>query len=419
MKSGQSKTKLSEYDFDLPAELIASYPTSMRDESRLLHYNLESKSLKHLKFPDIKSLLRPGDILVRNVSKVLPVRFRIRGLTEIEILLLKQDDSKHRWQAIAKPLKKIRDGIYKLSNSQEISISHIHPKSNSQEITINNFHSIENLQATDNSKTQSRSQSSNINKQPEISAQLLIDFGSDEAFNRAINEAAEMPIPPYLKRNAEAIDKERYQTVYAQESSNGFSIAAPTAGLHFTQALLEEIKTLGIEILDINLHVGLGTFLPIKSESIETHKMHSEYYEIPEQTWAKILALKSQRLDFNYDNPLSQRLDNNSSERRIIAIGTTAARALESAARNAKLCGETDLFIYPKHHAKTAAEIYNQRQQNFRIIDGLLTNFHLPKSTLLLLVSAFAGEEEIKNIYKEAINERYRFFSYGDAMLLL
>ncbi len=361
--------ELSAYDFDLPEELIASYPTDRRDQSRLLHYNLESKSLKHLNFADILSLLQPGDILVRNNSKVLPARFYIEALDrngllrfarndeaihKIEILLIKQRGE--LWEAIAKPLKKIKDGEYLLTNGQQIQITKLLERDAG-----------------------------------DISAQILVNFGEKDAFNKAIAEAAEMPIPPYLGRHAEDLDKDRYQTVYAQDTSSGHSIAAPTAGLHFTDEILEALKERGVKTLDLTLHVGLGTFLPVKSETITAHKMHSEYYEISEDTWRQINKAKTDG-------------------RRIIAVGTTACRALESAARSEKLSAETDIFIYPNDKS---------RDDNFRIINGLLTNFHLPRSTLLMLVSTLAGREEMLNIYKEAVEQRYRFFSYGDCMLLL
>ncbi len=348
------QNKLDAYDFELPEDLIARYPRTERDQSRLLHYNLESQTLKHLYFSDIGELLKEGDILLRNNSQVMASRFYVSPIESseppyIEILLIKAQGAK--WQAIAKPLRKIKtEGYYRLKNSQTLYISRLE-HSNHQE----------------------------------ISAQILVDFGSETEFQRAINEAAEMPIPPYLKRRAEAIDRERYQTVYAKNHDLGFSIAAPTAGLHFTKELISNLESKGIEFLDLTLHVGLGTFLPIKSQKITEHKMHSEYYEISNEVWQKILAAKK-------------------SKRRIIAVGTTATRALESAARQGSLQGETDIFIYPPYE--------------FQIIDGLISNFHLPRSTLLLLVSAFAGSDTIKQIYSEAIQKSYRFFSYGDAMLL-
>jgi len=379
MNLGQTNTinELSAYDFDLPDELIARYPSAKRDQSRLLHYNLNSRTVKHLSFPDIRSLLRAGDVLVLNKTKVMPARFYLKALdktrqsvksprgaqgiatatssprddvaqpprNDVEILLTARRGDK--WEAIAKPLKKLKDGErYLLRNEQEVLISRLASSS-------------------------------------EMSAQILVDFLGD--FDRAVSEAAEMPIPPYFKRHAEDIDRERYQTVYAEDSSSGFSVAAPTAGLHFTPEILSELAAIGVEILELTLHVGLGTFLPIKSDTIAGHKMHSEYYEISDIVWQRILAAKN-------------------NGRRVIGVGSTATRALESAAASGALQGETDIYIYPPY--------------KFRAIDGMLTNFHLPRSTLLLMVAALTGRDEVMNIYKEAVEQRYRFYSYGDCMLI-
>ncbi len=346
-----STDELSAYDFDLPAELIARYPQEQRDKSRLLHYNLNSQTVKHLNFSDIGGLLKSGDVLVLNKTKVMPARFYVQALDRnievgcIEILLTGRRGDK--WEAIAKPLKKLKDGeYYQLTNGQHILINRL-------------------ANAGD------------------MSPQVLVDFLGD--FDRAIAEAAEMPIPPYFKRHAEDIDKERYQTIYAEDSSSGFSVAAPTAGLHFTSEILESLQQMGVEILELTLHVGLGTFLPIKTDTISAHKMHSEYYEISPETWQKICTAKTQG-------------------RRVIGVGSTATRALESAARNGVLAGETDIYIYPPY--------------DFKIINGMLTNFHLPRSSLLLMVAALTGSDEIMRVYDEAIKQHYRFYSYGDCTLI-
>ncbi len=358
--------ELSAYDFDLPAELIARYPQEQRDKSRLLHYNLNSQTIKHLNFSDIGGLLKSGDVLVLNKTKVMPARFyvqaldnsrndpngsflrsrpRVQNVNDIEILLTSRRGDK--WEAIAKPLKKLKDGEhYQLTNGQHILINRL-------------------ANAGD------------------MSPQVLVDFLGD--FDRAIAEAAEMPIPPYFKRHAEDIDKERYQTIYAEDSSSGFSVAAPTAGLHFSSEILESLQQMGVEILELTLHVGLGTFLPIKTDTISAHKMHSEYYEISPETWQKILSAKAD-------------------SRRIIGVGSTATRALESAARNGILEGETDIYIYPPY--------------NFKIINGMLTNFHLPRSSLLLMVAALTSRDEVMRVYDEAIKQHYRFYSYGDCTLI-
>lgn len=345
----------SDFDFELPEELIAQYPLDKRDESRLLHYSLEKRTIKHLKFIDIINILKKGDILVRNNTKVLPARLFVKPVItnhpeenrEIEILLIKAKDQKQlsKWEIIGKPFKRLKAGkSYVLNNAQEIKIE-------------------------------------------EEAGTKYADFGSEENFHKAINEAGSMPIPPYMKRSAEELDKSRYQTVYAREDiSSGLSIAAPTAGLHFTDEIFKELKNKGIEVLDTTLHVGMGTFLPIKTDNIHEHKMHAEYYEISPETWAKVTSAKAEG-------------------RRVISVGSTSTRCLEAAAQSGQLNGETDIFIYPGY--------------KFQLVDGIITNFHLPKSTLILMISAFAGTEEILRAYAEAIEEKYRFYSYGDAMALI
>jgi S-adenosylmethionine:tRNA ribosyltransferase-isomerase len=343
--------KTSDFDFDLPERLIAKYPVAKRDESRLLHYNLESKTIEHRKFKDISDILRSGDVLVRNITKVLPARIFLAGDKQVEILLLKPTSytdlrtDQYCWEIIAKPARKLKHNHkYLFTNGVEIIIYR-----------------------TDEGR-------------------LLADFGSETNFTKVVNELGSMPIPPYLKRNSEAIDKERYQTVYAQDDACGTSAAAPTAGLHFTEELLATLKAKSIEIMDLTLHVGLGTFLPVKTENILDHKMHSEYYSINENTWQKILEAKKQG-------------------RRIIAVGSTSVRCLESIAQKESLQSETNIFIYPGF--------------KFQIVDGMVTNFHLPKSSLIMMISAFLGTEEVKRIYKEATEEEYRFFSYGDSCLFV
>lgn len=367
--------KTAEFDFNLPTELIAQYPLKERDQSRLLHYNPQSKSIKHLNFSDILSILEPGDILVRNTSKVLAARLFASAIGEdnqqskTEILLIKpytkdSDGSGSKWQILGKPWKKLKDNHkYKLSNGQEIGI---------KEVQDNEGKTIK-----------------------------LADFGSYEKFKEAVSEVGMMPIPPYMKREADSSDQDRYQTVYAEECTKGASIAAPTAGLHFTPEIFEKLSEKGIETLDISLHVGTGTFLPIKSEDISEHKMQAEEFSIKKSTWQKILEAKK-------------------AGRRVITIGSTSTRCLEALAQMQErnelgstdssgseselIHGSTDIFIYPGY--------------KFKIADAILTNFHLPKSSLILLISAFIGKDELMRTYEEAINERYRFYSYGDCMLI-
>ncbi len=344
--------QLSEFDFELPEELIAKYPLEKRDESRMLYYN--KGNIEHRKFKDLVEILQPGDILVRNISKVLAARLWVWADTgsKIEILLTNKI-SDHKWQAIAGNSKRIKDGrVYKLSNGIQVDI-----KREADEV--------------------------------------LVDFGTYENYQKAIQDCGSMPIPPYMKREAEESDKLRYQTTYARDTDDGSSVAAPTAGLHFTAEIDQALRAKGIEILEVTLHVGLGTFAPIKAENIEEHKMHAEIYSIEEDVWNKIQDAKKEG-------------------RRIIAVGSTSTRVLESVAKSlstrtdsntGELQGSTDIYIYPGY--------------KFQIIDGMLTNFHLPKSSLIVLISALLGTETVQKIYREAINSKYRFYSYGDCCLFL
>lgn len=349
--------KTEDFNFELPEELIARYPLDRRDESRLLHYNLESKSLKHLKFHNIVDLLQKGDLLVRNNTRVLPARLFLEDSLKqikVEVLLIKPKDERgFVWEIMGKPWKKIKPEFsYQLANGQEVSIE------------------------LDSDKKK------------------YINFESLDLFKQAIEEAGAMPIPPYMSRDAESMDADRYQTIYAQEASSARSIAAPTAGLHFTEEIFQKLKAKGVEVVDLTLHVGTGTFVPVKTEDITDHEMHPESFSVDEANWSKILKAKEEG-------------------RRVISIGSTSTRCLETLARpdqfsieknSQSLFGETDIYIYPGFE--------------FKIVNAILTNFHLPKSSLILMVSAFAGREEILKIYKEAIEEKYRFYSYGDCMLL-
>ena len=381
---------IDDFDFELPEELVAKYPLSKRDNSRLLYYKREiqeapnpqgtisqelNKNIEHKSFKDICSILKAGDILVRNVTRVLAARFFVIDKEKpenkaIEILLVKENaeigvceqspDKKYRWTALAKPGKKIK------TNPRSYIIS-----GSSEEIII----------FKENAENGVIQQSSNED------GMMIVEFKSYEQFLNIITNHGTMPIPPYLQRSAEDSDKDRYQTVYSKQDSLGSSIAAPTAGLHFTEEIIQILMDKGIEFIDLNLDVGIGTFKPVSVSEVKDHKMHFETYEISSENWDKIQSAKAEG-------------------RRVIAIGTTSLRCLESIAITGKLRGETDLYIYPGNF-------------KFKIIDGLLTNFHLPKSTLLLLVSALIGTEECKTLYQIAVEERYRFFSYGDCCLLL
>ena len=339
--------KTSDFDYFLPEELIAQTPAEPRDSSRLLVYDRDSGEVYHKHFYDIKDFLKKGDVLVRNNTKVLPARLFAKtehGGT-VEVLLLKRFDLTD-WEVLVKPGKKCRIGT-KLFISDELSLTvlDVFPEAGTRKVR----------------------------------------FYFDGVFEDVISRIGEMPLPPYIKEKLK--DKNRYQTVYAKVDG---SAAAPTAGLHFTENLLDEIKDKGVEIAEVLLHVGLGTFRPVKEENVEKHHMHKEYFEIGEETAEIINRAKKEG-------------------RRVIAVGTTSVRALESAAdENGFLKptkADTDIFLYPPY--------------KFKCVDSLITNFHLPKSTLIMLVSCLTGREKILELYKIAVEKEYRFFSFGDAMLIL
>lgn len=337
--------KKSDFYYDLPEELIAQTPAEPRDSSRLLVYDRVSDKVEHKIFRDIKNYLRKGDVLVVNNTKVLPARLfaHTEHGGKVEVLLLKRL-SALRWEVLVKPGKKCRPGTV---------------------LTID-----EKLSLTVASVTES--------------GERIVDFKCDGVFEEALERVGSMPLPPYIHEKLK--DKNRYQTVYAKTDG---SAAAPTAGLHFTPQLLEEIKAMGVEVAEILLHVGLGTFRPVKEDAITDHKMHSEYYEVNEKAADIISRAKREG-------------------RRVIAVGTTSVRTLESVAKDdgtIEPCrGNTSIFIYPPY--------------KFRCVDALITNFHLPESTLIMLVAAMVGREKILELYKTAVEEKYRFFSFGDCMFI-
>ena len=336
-----------DFDYELPEELIAQDPLLRRDDSRLMILDKKTGGIRHSVFHDIIDELQPGDCLVVNNSRVIPAR--LHGTRKgtgalIEVLLLKRK-SDHVWETLVKPGKKCRVGT-------EIDFG------------------------------EGRLTGKVIDILEE--GNRLIEFSYDGVFEEVLDALGEMPLPPYITHKLE--DKNRYQTVYAKYDG---SAAAPTAGLHFTEELLQKIREKGIDIAEVTLHVGLGTFRPVKVETIEEHHMHSEFYMISAEAAEKINRAKD-------------------TGHRVICVGTTSCRTIESAAdENGRLrecSGWTEIFIYPGYR--------------FKVLDALITNFHLPQSTLVMLVSALAGRENILNAYKEAIRERYRFFSFGDAMLI-
>ena len=338
---------ISLFDFELPEELIAQSPAAKRDESRLLVIDKDQKTYEDKVFHDIIDYLRPGDVLVRNNTKVLPARlFGVKEGTgaHVEVLLLKQIEG-DTWEVMVRPGRKLQIGT-KVIFGDGILEAEI----------------LEMIEG----------------------GNRKVQFKYKGIFNEILDQIGMMPLPPYIKERLEK--KERYQTVYAKYEG---SAAAPTAGLHFTEELLKKIEEKGVNIAKVTLHVGIGTFRPVKVENIEDHKMHSEHFYIKKEDVEKINNAKK-------------------AGKRIISVGTTSCRVLETVAdENGMLKeteGDTSIFIYPGY--------------KFKCIDALITNFHLPESTLIMLVSTFAGREYIMNAYNEAVKEKYRFFSFGDAMFI-
>jgi S-adenosylmethionine:tRNA ribosyltransferase-isomerase len=342
---------LNQFDYNLPQELIAQQPTEKREESRLMVLNRETGTIEHRRFYHILDYLNPGDCLVLNDSKVLPARLygeKSETGAKVEFLLTKRIDG-DVWETMVRPGRRLKPGdIVRFSREPLV------------EATILDY-------GDDGTR--------------------IVEFKYEGRFLEVLQQVGEMPLPPYIQRESREEDRERYQTVYSQAEG---SVAAPTAGLHFTQDLLEMARAKGVNLAYLTLHVGIGTFRPVKCEMIEEHKMHFEEYEISDEAAAIINRTKLEG-------------------GKIISVGTTSTRTLESAVGldgDVKAgTGRTNIFIYPGYQ--------------FRVIDRLITNFHLPKSTLLMLVSALYDRERILEAYGIAVAERYRFFSFGDAMLIL
>ncbi len=338
--------KLSDFMYDLPEERIAQTPVEPRDHSRLMVIHRDTDEIEHRHFYDVIDYLNPGDVLVVNDTRVIPARLYGERPTggACEVLLLKQLAPK-RWETLVKPGKKLKPGA-------EIVFGDGRLRGRVLETT-------------------------------DVGGRI-VEFECEGTFEAALDALGEMPLPPYIHEQLE--DRERYQTVYARHEG---SAAAPTAGLHFTPELLNRIREKGIDVVPVLLHVGLGTFRPVKVENIEEHQMHSEHFEVTEDAAKRINAARERG-------------------GRVIAVGTTSVRTLESAAENGKLVakrGETSIFIRPGYR--------------YQMVDALITNFHLPGSTLMMLVSALYDREKILSAYETAVKENYRFFSFGDAMLIL
>ena len=338
---------VKDYDYDLPEELIAQDPLEDRSSSRLMVLDRQTGDVEHRHFTDILEYLHPGDCLVINNTKVIPARlFGVKDDTQakIEVLLLKRKEN-DIWETLVKPGKKAKPGTKLVFGDGLLT-----------------------AEVVDVVEEGNR----------------LIQFHYDGIFEEILDQLGQMPLPPYITHQLK--DKNRYQTVYAKYDG---SAAAPTAGLHFTKELLQKVKDMGVDIAEVTLHVGLGTFRPVKVENVLDHHMHSEFYMVSQEAADKINRAKE-------------------SGHRVIAVGTTSTRTLEAAAdENGRLhetSGWTEIFIYPGYQ--------------FKVIDALITNFHLPQSTLVMLVSALAGREHVLHAYEIAVKERYRFFSFGDAMLI-
>lgn len=340
--------KTSDFDYELPQELIAQTPMEPRDHSRLLVYDRADKSVEHLHFYDLPRFLHKGDVLVVNETKVIPAR--LLGEKEdtgvpVEILLLKRLE-RDVWEGLVRPGRRLKPGAMCTFG--------------------NGLLRAEIIESTEDGGRRVR-------------------FHYDGVFEEILDQLGQMPLPPYI--HEKLLDKNRYQTVYAKEAG---SAAAPTAGLHFTPELMEQIRQMGVDIVPVLLHVGLGTFRPVKAEDVSEHHMHVEHYEVTQEAARKINEARARG-------------------GRCICVGTTSVRTLESASGEDDQVraesGDTGIFITPGYH--------------FHAVDSLITNFHLPQSTLLMLISALMGREEALRVYEEAVRERYRFFSFGDAMLIL
>ena len=338
--------KTSDFMYDLPESSIAQSPVEPRDHSRLMVLDRSDDSIAHKHFYDVIDYLNPGDVLVINYTRVIPARLlgeRVPSGGACEVFLLKQLAPK-RWETLVRPGKKLRPGA---------------------QVSFGGGRLVATIAETTDAGGR------------------IVDFECDGPFEAALDALGEMPLPPYI--HEKLADRERYQTVYARAEG---SAAAPTAGLHFTPELMERIRNKGVEIVPVLLHVGLGTFRPVKAEDIRDHEMHSEYFEVTEEAAAKVNAAKDRKS-------------------RVIAVGTTSVRTLESAAENGRLVakkGNTNIFIYPGY--------------KYQLVDALITNFHLPGSTLIMLVSALYDREKILAAYETAVKEGYRFYSFGDAMLI-
>lgn len=353
------RTKLSSFNFDLPEELIAQYPSDVRDESRLMVLHRDSGKIEHRMFKDILDYFDDGDAFIFNNTKVFPARLygnKEKTGAKIEVFLLRELNAKQRlWDVLVDPARKIRVGnklYFQDENGEDVIVAEVVDNTTSRGRTIRFFYD-----------------------------------GTDEEYKQVLYDLGNTPLPKYIKRPLEELDIERYQTVYAKELG---AVAAPTAGLHFSRELMKRLEIKGINFAELTLHIGLGTFRSIDVEDLSKHKMDAEYFKITEEAAELVNQTKE-------------------AHKRICAVGTTSMRTIESAVSANNMLksaeGWTNLFIYPPY--------------NFSIANSMITNFHLPKTSLVIMVAAFGGQDFILEAYNEAIKEKYRFFSYGDAMLIL
>lgn len=353
------RTKLSQFNFDLPANLIAKYPAKYRDESRLMVVHRDTGKIEHKIFKDLIDYYKDGDVMIFNNTKVFPARLygrKEKTGANIEVFLLRELNSDARlWDVLVDPARKIRVGNKLYFCDEE-----------ENDILV--------AEVVDNTTSRGRT------------IRFLYD-GTEENFRKDLNYLGNTPLPKYINRPAEDLDKERYQTIYAKEIG---AVAAPTAGLHFSRELMKRLEIKGVDFAELTLHVGLGTFRSIEVEDLSKHKMDAEYFRIPPAAVEKVNKAKEK-------------------ERRVCAVGTTVMRSIETAVSAEQYLktaeGWTNKFIYPPY--------------NFNIADSMITNLHLPKSSLVIMVCAFGGQELIKEAYNVAVKEKYKFFSYGDAMLIL
>ena len=406
---------VSDFNYDLPEERIAKFPPKMRGTTRLLVLNRETGKIIDSWYRDLADFLQPGDLLILNDTRVMQSRLfcslpdgRERELVVLEKHGVEKERVMYRGKLHEGDILTVQESKLSPHRTSENTLQH----ENLSQLDSENMSQHENISQLDSenmSQHENTSQYKNMS-QHKITVKKILGNGiaeveSETALDKLTEKYGSVPLPPYLHRDATEADKKRYQTVWAK---NMGSAAAPTASLNMTKTLLDKLKQKGVIVKYLTLHVGLGTFLPMRTENVEEHKMHSEWFEIPKDTLEEIEKIQTERKSLNsfkeVESITKQREDLSQHERRIIALGTTVARTLEYYGQTGKTHGEDDIFIYPGYQ--------------FTTIDALLTNFHAPKSTVLMLAAAFAGWDNLHNAYDHAVEQIYNFLSYGDSMLI-